>query len=53
MIELVVSSAQKELVKSIIMNHHSYVPTTASVGRRIDWLIHYENRIVEIGRAHV
>ena len=46
MIELVVSSAQKELVKSIIMNHHSYVPTTASVGRRIDWLIHYENRIV-------
>ena len=46
MLELVISPAQKEMVKSIIMNHHSYVPTTASVGRRIDWLIHYENRIV-------
>ena len=46
MLELVISPAQKEMVKSIITNHHSYVPTTASVGRRIDWLIHYENRIV-------
>jgi hypothetical protein len=28
------------LVKDIIVNHHSYVPTNASVGRRIDWLIY-------------
>lgn len=33
---------QKEIVKNIIENHHSYVPTNKSVGRRIDWLI-YEN----------
>jgi hypothetical protein len=33
---------QKILVKNIIENHHSYVPTNSSVGRRIDWLI-YEN----------
>lgn len=37
---------EKELAKSIIINHHSYVPTTSSVGRRIDWLIEYDNRIV-------
>jgi hypothetical protein len=45
-LELVTTPTQKELVKSIIINHHSYVPTTSSVGRRIDWLIHYDNRIV-------
>jgi hypothetical protein len=33
---------QKDVVKYIIENYHSYVPTNASVGRRIDWLI-YEN----------
>ena len=46
MLELVSAPHQKSLVKDIIINHHSYVPTNASVGRRIDWLIHYENRIV-------
>jgi hypothetical protein len=45
-LELVTTQSQKDLVKDIIINHHSYVPTTSSVGRRIDWLIHYENRIV-------
>ncbi len=41
MIELVqvINQEQKNLVKWIIENHHSYVPTNSSVGRRIDWLI--------------
>jgi len=46
MLFLVSTPDQKELVKSIITNHHSYVPTTSSVGRRIDWLIQYQDRIV-------
>ena len=46
MLELVSTPDQKSLVKDIIIHHHSYVPTTSSVGRRIDWLIRYENRIV-------
>ena len=45
-LSLVSTFEQKELVKSIIINHHSYVPTTKSVGRRIDWLIQYQDRIV-------
>lgn len=42
MIELVevTTKEQKALVKEIIENNHSYVPTNASVGRRIDWLIY-------------
>lgn len=43
---LVTTPDQKNTVKSIITNHHSYVPTTSSVGRRIDWLIQYQDRIV-------
>lgn len=43
---LVTTPDQKNTVKSIITNHHSYVPTASSVGRRIDWLIHYQDRIV-------
>ena len=31
---------QKNIVKNIIETYHSYVPTNASVGRRIDWLIY-------------
>lgn len=45
-LDLVTTPLQKETVKSIITTHHSYVPTTASVGRRIDWLIHYDNRTI-------
>ena len=40
----VTTKAQKDAVKYIIENYHSYVPTNASVGRRIDWLI-YEDDI--------
>lgn len=39
-LRLVTSDCSKKLVKDIIVNHHSYVPTNASVGRRIDWLIY-------------
>lgn len=48
MIELVevTRQDQKSLVKHIIENHHSYVPTNSSVGRRIDWLINYEGQTV-------
>jgi hypothetical protein len=44
MIELmqVKTPEQKELVKNIIENNHSYVPTNSSVGRRIDWLIYHQ-----------
>lgn len=43
MIELieVKTKEQKEQVKFIIENYHSYVPSNSSVGRRIDWLIYY------------
>jgi len=37
---LVENDVQKSMVKHIIVNHHSYVPTHRSVGRRIDWLIY-------------
>lgn len=48
MIELVevVNQEQKNLVKYIIENHHSYVPSNASVGRRIDWIINYEGQTI-------
>ena len=36
-IELVKDLSQKKVVKSIIENHHSYVASNDSVGRRIDW----------------
>ena len=45
-LELVDTELQKKVVKRIIENHHSYVPSNRSVGRRIDWLIYhseYEN----------
>lgn len=37
------SQSQKDIVKRIIENHHSYVPSNASVGRRIDWLIYEDD----------
>lgn len=39
-LEEVRTKEQKDAVKYIIENYHSYVPTNASVGRRIDWLIY-------------
>jgi len=37
------AQSQKDIVKRIIENHHSYVPSNASVGRRIDWLIYEDD----------
>lgn len=39
----------KEIVKQIIKEHHSYVPTYSSVGRRIDWIIKYNIIVGMIG----
>jgi hypothetical protein len=48
-LELVVSQEQKIIVKNIIEQHHSYVASNASVGRRIDWLIYELNNPYPIG----
>tara|TARA_Y100000310_G_scaffold253006_1_gene259800 strand:+ start:276 stop:854 length:579 start_codon:yes stop_codon:yes gene_type:complete len=40
------STAEKELVKSLISQHHSYVKSSVSVGRRIDWLVYLEGLAV-------
>jgi len=47
-LELIVaeSTVEKELVKSIILQHHSYVKSSVSVGRRIDWLIYLDGVVV-------
>ena len=35
----------KNTAKNIVENHHSYVPTFKSVGRRLDWLIFVDNEV--------
>ena len=42
-LELVETDNQRAVVKRIIENHHSYVPTHRSVGRRIDWLVYHSD----------
>ena len=39
-LEQVNTDGQKKVVKYLIENYHSYVPSSKSVGRRIDWLIY-------------
>ena len=39
-LEQVYSGGQRKVVRYLIENYHSYVPTSNSVGRRIDWLIY-------------
>ena len=36
----------KEYVKETIQKFHSYVPSTQSVGRRIDWIVFNEGKPV-------
>ena len=36
----------KEYIKETISKYHSYVPTTASVGRRVDWVVFYQDKPV-------
>ena len=47
-IELILAktNTEKELVKAIIKQHHSYVKSSVSVGRRIDWLVYLEGLAV-------
>jgi len=40
------SLEEKEIVKNIIIEHHSYVPTYKSVGRKIDYLIYFKEEII-------
>lgn len=48
MIKLVLSETKqdKQVVKYIIENYHSYVPNASSVGRRIDWLIYDDDELI-------
>ncbi len=48
MIELRIARDQsaKNFIKETIKNYHSYVPTTASVGRRLDWVVLYQDKPV-------
>ncbi|HRR49600.1 MAG TPA: DUF4338 domain-containing protein [Bacteroidales bacterium] len=43
---LVKTDKEKRICKSIIEKYHSYVPSFKSVGRRIDWLIEYQDELV-------
>ena len=45
-LKLIATDSDRELAKTIVENHHSYVPTFKSVGRRIDWLIEIDNEVV-------
>ena len=42
-LKLTSNESDRELAKNIVENHHSYVPTYKSVGRRIDWLIYIDD----------
>jgi hypothetical protein len=42
-LEEVKTKEQKDAGRYIIENYHSYVPTSDSVGRRIDWLIYEDD----------
>ena len=42
-LEMVNTEPAANLVKKIINNHHSYVPSHKSVGRRIDWLVYHSD----------
>ena len=35
----------KIVAQEIVENHHSYVPSFKSVGRRVDWLIYVDNEL--------
>lgn len=44
-LRLVETSHDRAIAQEIVEQHHSYVPTFKSVGRRIDWLILIDNEI--------
>ena len=43
-LEQVYSGGQRKVVRYLIENYHSYVPSSKSVGRRIDWLIYDDDK---------
>jgi len=45
-IQLIITPEQRTLARQLVEQHHSYVPTMDSVGRRIDWLVYYNYEIV-------
>lgn len=45
-LELIHSTYQQHLAKEIVESYHSYVPTYKSVGRRIDWLIYNDDKVI-------
>ena len=44
-LKLILTEKDKNTAKNIVENHHSYVPTFKSVGRRLDWLIFVDNEV--------
>lgn len=44
-LKLILTENDKNIAKSIVENHHSYVPSFKSVGRRIDWLIFVDGKV--------
>ena len=44
-LKLILIEKDKNTAKNIVENHHSYVPTFKSVGRRLDWLIFVDNEV--------
>lgn len=45
-IQLITTPEQRDIARQLVEQHHSYVPTMDSVGRRIDWLIYHDYQIV-------
>ena len=44
-LRLITDDAGREMAKTIVESHHSYVPTYKSVGRRIDWLVYIDDEL--------
>lgn len=44
-LRLIADDTGREMAKTIVESHHSYVPTYKSVGRRIDWLVYIDDEL--------
>ena len=47
-LELIKTKDKQNIAKRIVESNHSYVPTWRSVGRRIDYLIYLDNKVVGV-----
>ena len=45
-LELISTKEEYNIAKRMVETYHSYVPSFNSVGRRIDWLIYYDDEII-------